>query len=826
MIQSTRRGPRSAARACFFPLAGAFLFGAAVSGLFAADVPTPAVLTNSIGMELVRIEAGTFWMGCLNPTPLSELRPSFDRVPYVWNGDWDEHPAHEVTIPRVFHMGATEVTVEQFRKFRPDFPETDTYAPFVSGVSWDEAASFCRWLSEREGKVYRLPTEAEWEYACRAGSTTWFFSGEKLPAGRDVPNGWGLEGLHAPPLEWCSDWHGIYPDTPQMDPVGPASGVARVLRGGGLDAPKVPYYLRSANRAGYAPDFPSGAPATSDAKDRRRFPAGFRVVLGTLSTTPPRVVPPPFVRDCVSQVTTVAVRGPDPKRPYFRKRPLHPVPPENLPKGKRRRAVQAAGLHPALLDHQHSPAMEILANGDVLAVYYTSDHENEGGPEVALMGSRLRFGAEAWDLPDLLIDFPDSNDHAPLLWNDAGAVRLFWGNRSLPGAAPFNEWVSQDHGATFSPVKFPTVRGRYGADRQPVNTAFRDAAGTQYFGMDAGGTMLWASSDNGATWFDPGGHTRGRHTTFAPLPDGRILGIGGKDAELEETNPRAVSSDGGKSWEHSTTPFPPLGSNQRPSLLRLQSGRLLFATDFQDKWGRQPARFQRRGAHLAYSEDLGETWTLKRLPGALGHEHAHVFARAKASTIGYSVLRQGPNGLIHLITSVTHPDLHFAFNEAWLLAPEEEETPSPQVTAGEEPLEVEVFEERYPGGALRARWRGGVRPATGFVLHGLKTFFWESGKKKWEVTYDQGRKVGEEIYWRADGSKRWVWHHNDDGTSVWTRFWENGERRSQSTWRNFRCEGLARRWSRGGHVVDRIEFHDGMPVGVTPETPMTGAEYR
>ena len=785
-------------------------------------VADDAVFVNSVGLRMRRVEPGKFTMGCLNPTPFAQLKPGFDRLEYLPDGDWDEHPPHEVTIRQAFWMAETEVTVEAFRLFRPEY-EGGAGAVYADAINWQTATLFCEWLSAREGRSYRLPTEAEWEYACRAGTTSRFSSGNALPED-DAPNPWGLRNLHRPPLEWCRDWHGLYPQASQMDPVGPATGVAKVLRGGGLDHPATPYYRRSANRAGYAPDFPDAGQAGSAAV---RMPTGIRLVMAPNPSTEPWGDEPPFVHQCVSQRTDIARRRPG-ERPYFRKRRLHPVPPENLPKGERRRAMLAVGLHPALLDHQHSPGMTVLDNGDVLAVYYSSDHENEGGDEVSLIGSRLRFGAEEWDMPEPFVDFPDANDHAPLLWNDGGKLHLFWGNIGLGGAMPFNWWSSNDHGATFGPVRFPQIVGKVGGfDRQPVNSAFRDSSGAMYVASDAGGTLLWVSRDDGATWQDTGGRTGARHTTFALLGDGRILGLGGKSAAIDGTNPRSVSDDGGKTWQISASVFAPNGSNQRPSLIRLASGRLLFAADFQDKWGNAPAWNQRRGAHLAYSDDDGETWVVKRLPGAQGHEQAHVFARSKASTIGYSVLRQAPNGLVHLITSVTHPDLHFVFNEAWLVSAAgqvEDPAPLPPFAHGAI-TKPERFEERDAEGALRAVWSGGFTPDGHFLLNGPKTHYRADGRKQWEVTYRRGRKVGTETYWGVDGKKLWSWEHGSDGVSVWTHWHSNGQKRSESSWRDFQCERVATRWNPEGDVVDRMTFHEGMAVGVRPETPMTGVEY-
>src|SRR5262249_11255020 len=128
----------------------------------------------------------------------------------------------------------------------------------VDGVSWEDCQEFCMKLSKLEGKVYRLPTEAEWEFACRAGTTTPFATGPTIstdhanfdgtyiyeggkkgvyrkattPVGSFPPNAWGLCDMHGNVWEWCSDLYGPYPDGDITDPIGPATGEDRVLRGG------------------------------------------------------------------------------------------------------------------------------------------------------------------------------------------------------------------------------------------------------------------------------------------------------------------------------------------------------------------------------------------------------------------------------------------------------------------------------------------------------------------------------------------------------------------------------------------------------------------
>jgi len=218
--------------------------------------PSPA-FTNSVGMKLVYLKPGSFQMG----SPAREKERSDD-----------EGPIHEVRIARGFYMGAHEVTQAQFEAVMGDNPASFSFIRGaekhpVEQVSWNDATEFCRRLSAREGCTYRLPTEAEWEYACRAGTTTPFSFGQTLsteqanyngnhvygqgrkgdnrkstmPVGSFPPNGWGLYEMHGSVWEWCGDWYrsDTYQHAPHADPKGPEqppgnanSRPARLLRGG------------------------------------------------------------------------------------------------------------------------------------------------------------------------------------------------------------------------------------------------------------------------------------------------------------------------------------------------------------------------------------------------------------------------------------------------------------------------------------------------------------------------------------------------------------------------------------------------------------------
>ncbi|MGE0756414.1 MAG: SUMF1/EgtB/PvdO family nonheme iron enzyme [Pirellulaceae bacterium] len=292
-------------------------------------------LTNSLGMHFVLIPAGEFLMG--------NSREEVDRVLKQWpdtKREWieDAYPAHRVRITKPFYLGVHEVTVGEFRKFvesqsyrteaekdgeggygwnekqgqhegrKPEYnwqntgwPQTDRHP--VVNVTWNDAVKFCKWLSVREGRTYRLPTEAEWEYACRAGTTTRYSFGDdpegltvagnvadasakaKLtkyqdssfivgsdgyvftaPVGQFTTNLFGLHDMHGNIWEWCSDGYDAdyYRSSPVDDPPGPSPASLRVYRGGSWG--NSARLFRAAYRSGSSPSY-------------RNYFLGFRVAL-------------------------------------------------------------------------------------------------------------------------------------------------------------------------------------------------------------------------------------------------------------------------------------------------------------------------------------------------------------------------------------------------------------------------------------------------------------------------------------------------------------------------------------------------------------------
>ncbi|MGH9162554.1 MAG: formylglycine-generating enzyme family protein, partial [Vicinamibacteraceae bacterium] len=256
-----------------------------------SDEPRGPSFQNSIDVRMVRIPAGSFQMGNALPTDHRGLGQSWYRT----HGDYDETPVHDVRISRALYISETEITVDQFQQFRQEYHDAGRYSPSVTGVSYAEAEAFCRWLTARERRPYRLPTEAEWEYVARAGSTGHFSSGSTLPRDGEA-NAFGVKNMHTGALEWVADWYGPYRPDAQDDPVGPASGWGRVVRGGGPQGPRgdrphglLPYYRRSANRA------------SAPVHYRGMHPIGFRIVMGEPSRTPPYPVERPLPLELVKQ---------------------------------------------------------------------------------------------------------------------------------------------------------------------------------------------------------------------------------------------------------------------------------------------------------------------------------------------------------------------------------------------------------------------------------------------------------------------------------------------------------------------------------------------
>jgi hypothetical protein len=737
-------------------------------------------------------------MGRLNPA--DELDPGYSFV--VDGGDWDEKPVHNVTISSVFYIQQTEVTAEQYKQFDPTYSASGTYA---TGLTWHQAVQFARWLSKKENLPYRLPTEAEWEYVCRAGTTSLFWSGDKPPA-EGSANPWNVKNMHTGPSEWLWDYHGTYLPDDQTDPVGADAGMIRVIRGGDRL-----YDMRSASRRA----LPPGCAKRSGFND-----IGFRLVIAKMPTNQPAHVVP-FPQECVKQNTEVALYGPDPGKPYFNRRPAMPIPPEN----DQDDIGSFVGVHPAVLAHCHSPGFVALPNGDLLAVYFSSSTATtESDNNTTFAQARLRFGAEQWDMADLFVDYANMNDQSALLWNDDGTIWFYAGGRGWPKEVPFKTSISTDNAATWTEVKLPYIEGKVGKfTPQPITVMFRDPDNNIYFTMDGSGasSLLWASSDEGNTWIDMGGRTQGRHSAVLPIKDengnfsGTLLCLGTKKGHFGGNwMQQNISRDWGKTWEEKTkAPFPYLSSNQRGCLRRLQSGKLVFVSDHQSREGQQPEGYTNHGCFIAISEDEGKSWHVKTIPGTLTHEGRVINAKRKWTssggdygTVGYVTVSQSPNGIIHVLTTMNQPCLHFEFNEAWIYSDAGADLPGDPGDSGR----IKKYVEKYTDGKTKAKWTAKITEDGRYLLHGPQRWYYPNGRIQYRVDYNNGRKFGRETYWTPDGIRRWNWYHGKEGTSVWTHFWPNGKRKSESAWINFKAEGTAKQRNHDGKLIKQIKLVNGI----------------
>jgi len=634
------------------------------------------VMINSLGMNFVKILSGSFYMG-------SE------------SGEFDEKPVREVNISNSFLMSTTPITNAQYEQFDPDHKSIrgkrslsykDDEA--VIFVSWHEAVAFTKWLSLREGKPYRLPTEAEWEYACRAGTTTTFNTGDSLPGryhlnqkdewypkqvdltvGRTPPNQWGLHNMHGLVEEWCLDWYGPYQEEIQTDPVGCSEGDFKVTRGGSHNT-KIEY-LRSSNRLGMLPD-------------DKNFLVGFRIVEAEMpSTDPIHLLEEERWATDINQKDWKWENEINSKKPYFES----PIYFQNVCQGSN---------GPLYYTHNHCPDITSLPNGDLFVTWYSTN--TEPGRELTVVAARLRKEKVEWDAPSVFYKVPDRNMHATSIWWDKFSKRIY----HFQGVGVSHGWgdlalfmrTSIDNCATWTKPYW--INPEHGLRNMPIAGVIKTSDFSIVVPCDAvtggeGGTAIHISKDDGISWFDPGiesakpsfeemktgGWIAGIHAGVVELKDGRLLAFG-RGNNINEYMPMSISSDMGKTWLYSASLFPPISGGQRLVLMRLNEGPLFFASftgshdndygmEFTDKKGKV---FTGYGLFVALSFDEGKTWPSRKLitPG-VGEYDGGAWTRTfktdatHAEPRGYLAATQSSDSIIHLISS----RLHYRFNLAWLI---------------------------------------------------------------------------------------------------------------------------------------------------------------
>ena len=559
----------------------------------------------------------------------------------------DEFPVHKVTLSP-FRMGTTEVTNAQFELFFPEHRALRGIEGFSTGdddavvnVSWHQAMLFCRMLSESTGRSFRLPTEAEWEYACKAGTTTDFWSGNVLPfsewkhqrterykvpvslrVARGRANPFGLYDMHGNVEEWCMDWYGPYSPEEQKDPQGPSDGDFRVTRGGSHNTPE--RYLRSVNRMAMQEDDWS---VMTGFRIVEAAPAEFPYAVRDLPHKPagpsaPERVEEPFFATPVPYVIPPA----DPSIPFY--------------------------------SHNHQPAVVWTEDG-LLAIWFSC--EAESGREMVVLCSRWSE-KEGWSPAELFFDAPDRN------MTGAALLRVSDYILHIAGVGDAGEWrnlviltrKSYDEGLHWSA---PVLAGGWHRERhQVIAGPVLTEEGFILLGCDAGpggedGTALHYSSDGGDTFVDTGDTIAGIHAGIVTLPDGAVMAFG-RGNSIDGRMPCSISCDGGASWAFSATEFPPIGSGQRLVLKRLDEGPLLLCS------------FGENGLFAALSYDDGKTWPLRKLltdgSGTVLDGGAwtgqFVLDGGHGEPAGYLAVTQSPDGVIHLLSS----RVHYRFNLRWL----------------------------------------------------------------------------------------------------------------------------------------------------------------
>ncbi len=640
---------------------------------------------NSLGMELVKIPAGTFYMGNQG------IGESFD-----------EAPAHVVTLSSPFLMGTTEVTNIQYEVFDPSHKalrgkyglskEDDEAVVFVD---YHEATAFCKWLSKKEGKTYRLPTEAEWEYACKAHSYSKFSMNDALPqnyqkkqytvwgidttvnlkVGTTPPNAFGLHDMHGNVEEWCSDWYGLYESHAQTNPVGRIDGIYKVTRGGSHSTPV--HYLSSTNRMAMIPE-------------DKHWLTGFRVVQAEIPSTPPLPMPnDPYL----STISSQKYNWETPRtEPFF----AEPV-----------TFVKALGCnsHVPFYAHNHCPAVTWCDNGDLLAIWFSTN--DEIGREMTILSSRLREGETEWEEPQEFLRIPDRNLTGSSLFHDTENGTLI----HINGVEVAGSWqklamlmrTSRDNGATWSRPQL--IAPEHALRNQVIAGLFKTKEGWLVQAADAtpggeGGSALHLSKDNGKTWTDEGkdlpshfteggngGTIAGIHAGVIQLSNGDLMAFGRGNSIMNkeglERMPMSLSKDHGRTWTYTASEFPPIDGGQRLVVMRLREGPLLLISfthhPYRLKNGIKGMTFKTKegktytgyGMFAALSFDEGKTWPVKKLltDGKTRYMDGgawtglFVMNDTLAEPRGYLAATQTPDRVIHLLSSKNH----YRFNLSWLL---------------------------------------------------------------------------------------------------------------------------------------------------------------
>jgi len=194
-----------------------------------------------------------------------------------------------------------------------------------------------------------------------------------------------------------------------------------------------------------------------------------------------------------------------------------------------------------------------------------------------------------------------------------------------------------------------------------------------------------------------------------------------------------------------------------------------------------PKGFTIDGAYAGISDDDGKTWRIRRLTG--GNVLGKDGKPAKVQTVSYVTACQSPDGMLHAISSHNHPDLHYEFNETWVLQGSQDPVEiASEFDVNIKPGTVKKYHETYPNGKLKVSWSAGTGEDGNYLLDGIETWYYQNGQKRWQSDYKAGQKTGTETYFSIDGKKLWQKVYTGDGTYDWTLYDEQGKEKARSTW--------------------------------------------
>ncbi len=637
-------------------------------------------------MPMVDIPAGSFCMGGDG-----------------WWSNMDETPVHTVELTSPMRMGVTPVTNAQFEAFCPEHRAlrgidgvSNADDDAVVNVTYQQALDFCDWLGKKYGGEFRLPTEAEWEYACRAGTYTRYNTGNTLPkeyqrnqrttrnypasvnmrVGQTPPNAFGLTDMHGLVEEWCMDWYAPYTSEDQVNPAGPATGEFRVTRGGSHSTPV--NYLQSSNRMAMHPEDShslTGFRVVQSKATLRHYGQG-KVKMKPVAFTPKKWTKVPEDKVIFNEPLQYLLRPADTTIPFYL--------------------------------HNHQPALTYAPNGDLIVAWFSTTLED--GRELCVLSSRLKDGSRQWEPASVFFHVADRNlTGTSLLTMPDGSIM------HLNGMGNAGDWqnlamvqrISHDCGYTWSSPRiiYPRHVKRHQLVAGPIIT--KDGSIVQM--CDAGpggnaGAAFHISRDGGKTWNDQwdgapvkftadstGTTVAGIHAGVVELKDGRFMCLGRgnslRDAQGRLRMPMSVSSDGGKTWHYTASEFPPLYGGQRLQLRRLHNGAILLIS-FTDhpqgtlqNGGERGMEFKRAdgstfrgyGIYAALSFDEGKTWPVRKLltdgkrreMNGAGWTGNFIMDKTHAENRGYLALTQTPDNMIHLISSRNY----YCFSPAWLMQP-------------------------------------------------------------------------------------------------------------------------------------------------------------